>query len=293
MRVSFKRADKLAIALCATLAASGVSLVALPALAADETTPVQTTSETVSKPAPSVLSTMTAPAFTHPVLASPRPLPRPYEIKMPKLRWKSQSKGPAWTRSAMKAVASHGQALVRTVPQDIDSWCPGYRSQDANGRAAFWSGLLSTLSYHESTWRETAVGGGGLWYGLVQIAPPTARLYKCQAGTGEALKNGEMNLSCAVRIMNRTVARDQVVSRGMRGVAADWGPFHSERKREDMRRWLAAQPFCRPMLTSSPIPVARPGSMAPPMPEIPVLPVIEAFADPRLEAPEIPLSRPF
>jgi hypothetical protein len=38
--------------------------------------------------------------------------------------------------------------------------------------------------------------------------------------------------------MGETVPRDGVVSRGMRGVAADWGPFHSSRKREDMRQWL-------------------------------------------------------
>lgn len=203
-------------------------------------------------------STMSAPVA--PLSVSPLPKPRPYEIRMPKLRWKNQSRGPAWTRAAMAAVASHGQSLIKTVPGDINTWCPGYATQDESGRAAFWAGLLSTLSYHESTWRETAVGGGGLWYGLVQIAPPTARLYNCRAGTGEALKDGEMNLACAVRIMNKTVARDRVVSQGMRGVAADWGPFHSRTKREDMRRWLAAQPFCRPVLKSSPVPLLRPVS---------------------------------
>ncbi|WP_417279114.1 transglycosylase SLT domain-containing protein [Celeribacter sp.] len=203
-------------------------------------------------------STMSAPVL--PMSASPVPLPRPYEIRMPKLRWKNQARGPAWTRAAMRAVASHGQGLIKTVPGDIHNWCPGYATQDESGRAAFWAGLLSTLSYHESTWRETAVGGGGQWFGLVQIAPPTARHYNCRAGTGEALKDGELNLACAVRIMNKTVARDRVVSQGMRGVAADWGPFHSSTKREDMRRWLAAQPFCRPMLKSSPVPLLRPVS---------------------------------
>jgi len=203
-------------------------------------------------------STMSAPV--PPLTVSVIPKPRPYEIRIPKLRWKSQNKGPAWTRAAMKAVAGHGQTLIKTVPHDISSWCPGYATQDESGRAAFWAGLLSTLSYHESTWREAAVGGGGRWFGLVQISPATARHYNCRAGTGEALKDGAMNLSCAVRIMNKTVARDQVVSQGMRGVAADWGPFHSARKREDMRRWLAAQPFCRPMLKSSPLPLPRPVS---------------------------------
>ena len=57
--------------------------------------------------------------------------------------------------------------------------------------------------------------------------------------------------------MARTVRRDGVVSRGMRGVAADWGPFHSERKREDMRDWLREQPYCRAP-GRSPLPRLRP-----------------------------------
>ena len=67
----------------------------------------------------------------------------------------------------------------------------------------------------------------------------------CEARSGEALKNGEMNLSCAVRILSVTVPRDNVVSRGMKGVAADWGPFHSKRKREGMRKWVREQNYCK------------------------------------------------
>lgn len=193
-----------------------------------------------------------------PLPESPIPLARPYVVRMPDLRWEDTAKGDLWTRASMKAISSHGQRLVKTVPQDISNWCPGYKTQDAHGRASFWAGLLSTLSYHESTWRETAVGGGGLWYGLVQIAPPTARWRNCKATTGTELKDGVSNLNCAVRIMNVTVPRDQVVSQGMRGVAADWGPFHSASKREDMRRWISDQPFCRIVMTESPLPILRP-----------------------------------
>jgi len=89
------------------------------------------------------------------------------------------------------------------------------------------------------------VGGGGRWFGLVQIAPATARGYGCAASSGSMLKDGKANLSCAIRIMARTVSRDGVVSAGMRGVAADWGPFHSSAKRADMRAWVSTQPYCK------------------------------------------------
>jgi hypothetical protein len=192
---------------------------------------------------------------------SARPAPRPAALtqrtELPDLRWDHVRGSSRWTRAAMRALDSHGDRLIDTVPRDIEQWCPAYAEADEWGRKAFWAGLLSTLSKHESTYRPHAVGGGGLWYGLVQILPATARGYGCQARTGEALKDGALNMACAVRILNHTVPRDGVVARGYRGVAADWGPFHSTRKREDMRRWLIQQPFCNGLHRSA-RPVVRP-----------------------------------
>ena len=229
-------------------------------LASAETRPeLLTTTSTMSvvKPKLSDLAPVTSRA----------PASRPRVEEMPDLRWDHIRGSARWTAAAMRALDSHGDRLIRTVPRDIGQWCPAYAESGPWERKAFWAGLLSTLSKHESTYRPTAVGGGGLWYGLVQILPATARGYGCEARTGDALKDGALNMSCAVRIMNRTVPRDGVVSRGMRGVAADWGPFHSARKREDMRSWLARQPFCNG-LNHSARPVERPGRMAQADPEM-------------------------
>ena len=173
------------------------------------------------------------------------PAPRPWG-EMPELRWQNHPRGAAWTAAVMHALWTHGAALTEIVPADIDSWCPGYREGGREARAAFWAGLVSALAWHESTHRPGAVGGGGQWYGLVQILPSTARLYDCAATTGPGLTHGPSNLRCGIRIMAETVARDGVVARNMRGVAADWGPFHSRRKREEMRTWVRSQAFCRP-----------------------------------------------
>lgn len=172
------------------------------------------------------------------------PVSRETPTGLPDLRWSHLAQGDAWTRASLAAIESHGQALVQMVPGDAAVWCPDYENQTSEGRAAFWAGLLSTLAKHESTWNPQAVGGGGRWFGLVQITPATARGYGCEARTGGALKDGEANLSCAVRIIAHTAVRDGVVSEGWRGVAADWGPFHSQRKREDMIAWSRAQPYC-------------------------------------------------
>lgn len=176
--------------------------------------------------------------------------------RLPTTRWRHLNKGPTWSRAALSALSAHAEPLAQTVPKDVADWCPGYASASLADRRAFWVGFLSALAKHESTYRPEAVGGGGRWYGLLQILPATARGYGCKAQTGAALMNGAANLSCGLRIMTRTVRRDGVIARGMRGVAADWGPFHSARKRRDMATWLRGQSYCKSVPYVRP--VARP-----------------------------------
>jgi len=167
---------------------------------------------------------------------------------LPVMRWdtvRAPEQAARWTRATLAALDAHGQALSDLVPEDIEAWCPAYPDAPKSQRDAFWAGMLSSLAKHESTWNPQAVGGGGKWFGLVQIAPATARGYGCAATTGDALKDGSANLSCAIRIAAHTVPRDGVVAAGGRGFAADWGPFHSSAKREDIRTWVRSQPYCQ------------------------------------------------
>lgn len=190
------------------------------------------------------------------VAETPRLSPPEREASLPRTRWEHVPDAPLWTRAALSALKDHGKALPQMVPADIVDWCPAYPTASLAARRAFWVGFLSALVKHESTYRSHAVGGGGRWYGLTQILPATARAYGCRARNGDALRHGPDNLSCALRIMTRTVTRDGVVSRGMRGVAADWGPLHSRAKRQDMMAWTRAQSYCKPM--SAVRPRARP-----------------------------------
>ena len=192
------------------------------------------------------------------VVASPRPKAR--RDQLPTARWGKTGQRAIWTRATLSALNGHASRLPEIVPRDIEDWCPAYPEANRRDREAFWVGLVSTLVKHESTYRPTVIGGGGRWHGLLQILPSTARLYNCRATTGAALLDGPANLSCGLRIMARTVSRDGVVSQGMRGVAADWGPFHSGSKRRDMMAWTREQTYCQPIFNTRP--VARP---APPI----------------------------
>ena len=102
----------------------------------------------------------------------------------------------------------------------------------------------------------------------MQIYPPTARQYGCEARTARALRDPEANLACAARIMAVTVARDEAVAihdSRWRGVAADWGPMTSRIKRGVMSDWTRQQEYCRPItaIATALRPVARPQSPAP------------------------------
>nr|WP_245964142.1 transglycosylase SLT domain-containing protein [Roseovarius spongiae] len=205
---------------------------------------------------------ISAPTGAFPDDAEVRPVAR--APAPPPMRWAHRPESAQWTRSALEALRTHGAPLAASVPRDIAQWCPGYETAAPPQRRAFWVGFLSALAKYESTWRPNAVGGGGRWFGLLQIQPSTARGYGCRARSGQALKNGNANLSCAIRILARTVPRDRAIALRdgrWRGVAADWGPMRSKRKRAEMAAWLRGQSYCA--ITRSPRPKARPA--APPM----------------------------
>lgn len=186
--------------------------------------------------------------------ATPRPTAR--TISIPRARWETRRDGVLWTRVALAAIESHGRPLLETIPRDIADWCPAYPTQSDDARAAFWSALISTVTRYESTYDPRAVGGGGLWYGLMQILPTTAELRGCHATSGQALRHGPSNINCTVRIMAVTVPRDNAISikgdRRWQGVAADWGPIRTDWMRRDMQRYTRKQTYCRPLSSVRP-----------------------------------------
>lgn len=175
-----------------------------------------------------------------------RPLAR--SSFLPNTRWDHNAGSDVWTRAAMVSVAAYGDGLDEIIPKDIANWCPAYETSNSENRRAFWVGMMSALSKHESTYNPNAVGGGNRWFGLLQIYPPTARGYGCRPQTGAALKDPVENLSCAARIMNVTVARDNAIAvfdGRWRGVAADWGPMSNRSKIAEMSAWTRQQSYCR------------------------------------------------
>ncbi len=167
---------------------------------------------------------------------------------LPPMQWDHRPEAEEWTRATLAALRGRGAALVESTPRGIRAFCPAYPQATRAERAAFWAGLFSALAKYESTWNPRAVGGGGRWIGLTQIAPRSARYYGCEATTVAELKDGTANLACAVDIAAYQVGRDGVlISEGgrWRGVARDWAPFRNPKMRAAMAAWTGVQGYCR------------------------------------------------
>lgn len=199
--------------------------------------------------------------FTATSFERPRVRPEARDPELPSAQWNDEPQGALWTRSMISALMGHGSEVLATVPEDIAEWCPAYAQNSRDDRAAFWVGLMSAIAHHESRHLPHVVGAGQ-YYGLLQIYPPTARAVDCRAASGDALKGGSANLSCAVRIMAEVVPEHDAVaihSGGWRGIANQWGPMTRRSVREELRDWTREQDYCQlAPLASAPRPPARP-----------------------------------
>ncbi|NPD13618.1 lytic transglycosylase domain-containing protein [Xinfangfangia sp. D13-10-4-6] len=176
---------------------------------------------------------------------SAKAVPAESFISRSSMGWEQYSGSKEWTYEALQAVSEKDALLSARVPADIKTWCPAYEAAPLEQRRAFWVGMMHAVAKHESTWNPKASGAGGRYIGLMQISPRTAAAHDCNAKSAAALKDGGENLTCAVEIFSKSVARDGVVAgAGNQGIGRDWGPFRKSDKRAEMAAWSAAQPWC-------------------------------------------------
>jgi hypothetical protein len=212
-------------------------------------------------PARSAAFPLPRPTTLRSATAAPEMSLRPVERDpwaAPRLRWDGHSQDMDWTLATMAALRGPGASLAgrcrRTSRIGARATRPRGRGRGGpSGRG--WSRRSHGTKAPMTRARWAAVANGSGW---CRSRRRRRGIGACQATSGDALLDGEANLRCGLRIMGATVPRDGVVSRGMRGVAADWGPFHSTRKREDMRQWLRAQDYCRPAPETLQRPIMRP-----------------------------------
>ena len=198
------------------------------------------------------INSLIAPVLAALVLAGCNRIPLPDLAAMlptgalPAMRWDHRPEAAEWTTRTLAALAKHDAVLASRVPDDIEHWCPGYKTASIPERRAFWAGLLSGIAKYESRWNPRASGGGGRYIGVMQISPKSAANYGCEARSSAALKDGAANLECAVELVAHNVARDGVVAgKGSRGVGRDWMPLRKSTKRAAIADWTRQQAYCQ------------------------------------------------
>lgn len=181
----------------------------------------------------------------------------------PAAAWDAEPDGARWTAFAHAAVEQHGQSLLQTIPTDIEQFCPGFASRGEKDRQAFWVFLMSSLAKFESSYNpatsfdETTVDTGMVTRdgapiisrGLLQISRESANGYGCGIADPQQLHDPETNIVCGVRIFNRWIERDGVISgkegKRWRGLARYFSPFRSAKKLASMQADASRQPYCR------------------------------------------------
>jgi len=166
---------------------------------------------------------------------------------LPVMQWDHHPQSAAWTEATLEALRDEGAILASTVPMDVAEFCPTYAEASPEDRRAFWAGLFSAIARYESTWNPQAVGGGGRYFGLLQISPRTADYVGCDLSEG-GLKDGETNLECAVRIAANRAPEEGGLVRGpgaLAGLVNDWGPMHDPAKVATISAWTRSQSYCQ------------------------------------------------
>jgi uncharacterized protein YraI len=139
-----------------------------------------------------------------------------------------------WNQYTADAIAKYGTAMRTKTPSDVASFCPNYGNLDEAGKTQFWIGLIAAMAKYESNYNpntkytenfDDSNGNSVISRGLLQLSYESAKAYGCDVSSSTALHDPKVNLTCTVRIINKWLASDGVISAqtsGWRGAARYW-----------------------------------------------------------------------
>ncbi len=126
-----------------------------------------------------------------------------------------------WNQSIFYGIDSIVPDLTQHKVGDITSFCPNYAKLGQTERKYFWIALLAAMARFESNHRPEvkyteaftdSTGRRVISRGLLQLSYESARGYKCPIQSGQDLHDAKINLQCGLRIIERWVDRDGVIS---------------------------------------------------------------------------------
>lgn len=180
---------------------------------------------------------VTAPSNEPPKTEPPKPL---------KADWAK----PEYTAFVVKALDDLGSNLMTGPVNDAKNWCGDFGKAD---RKQFWVMVFSSLARYESDFKpevkytesfKDQKGNFIISRGLLQLSLESSKGYDCGFKDEQELHDPEKNIRCGVRILNKWVSRDFVVSGGSEGAwkggARYWSPFRNATKLKAMQAKVKA-----------------------------------------------------
>jgi hypothetical protein len=159
------------------------------------------------------------------------------------------------------ALESSAIDLHEQLPADIDAYCMSYPGLSRDQRLRFWSDLLAAIAYHESghnpdlTYTENFSDNRGervISRGLLQLSFESGKAYDCPLEQAAELHDPAKNIDCGVRILNKWVGQDGVISQDAGGYPRQWlggARYWSVLRRSTSRAAIQARiqrrPYCR------------------------------------------------
>lgn len=169
----------------------------------------------------------------------PQPEASTPAFKFEPLAWESTVKGSSsWSDTVYKVILNEEpQMLAQNVADDIETFCPAYRTLSDNQRLNFWGQLFAGMSKFESAWNpasyyvETTMGIDPLTgrqvasEGLLQLSYQDEPNYNLDCGFDWSLDkkysdtdprktifNPHYNLRCGIKIMAKQLSKQRAIS---------------------------------------------------------------------------------
>lgn len=129
--------------------------------------------------------------------------------------------GRLWTRFALQALSTYGRVLLKSVPEDIQNFCPNYTALGIRGRADFWVKFISAIAAAESHFNpkdfytEKSVDSNGnneISRGLLQLSLESSQAYHCDINNDADLEDPQKNIDCSIRILSKWISEDGVIA---------------------------------------------------------------------------------
>ena len=144
------------------------------------------------------------------------------DFEWPTFDWDNQHKDYiTWNKITFDAVSSLGSSLQSVVPSDVLNFCPKYDSLGESDKKLFWISLIAAMVRFESFFNpdtfyvesfKDSNGDRIVSRGLAQLSIESSLGYGCPINDAMELHDPKVNLECTIRILDRWVGRDGVIS---------------------------------------------------------------------------------